>query len=63
MTLLSLPSVVTSVGRLVVSRLLHTGTAVATDAPRITTHYSVVPRENDPRWQGIINMVVILYTL
>lgn len=31
--------------------------------PKITTHYTVVPRENDPRWQGIfsINFAILIY--
>lgn len=34
--------------------------------PKITTHYTVVPRENDPRWQGIflyINFVMLILIL
>ena len=34
-------------------QLLHTSVAAGSSThPRITTHYSIVPRENDPRWEG-----------
>ena len=34
-------------------QLLHTSVAPGSSThPRITTHYSVVSRENDPRWEG-----------
>lgn len=34
-------------------RLLHSGKAVSAAQPRITTHPSIVPRENDPRWEEV----------
>ena len=37
-------------------RLLHSGKAVMAAHPRITTHPSIVPRENDPRWEGELAM-------
>lgn len=33
--------------------LIHHGKYSTKFTPKITTHYTVVPRENDPRWQGI----------
>lgn len=34
-------------------QLLHTSVVAGSSTyPRITTHYSVVPRENDSRWEG-----------
>uniref|UniRef100_A0A1X7UG11 Electron transfer flavoprotein-ubiquinone oxidoreductase n=1 Tax=Amphimedon queenslandica TaxID=400682 RepID=A0A1X7UG11_AMPQE len=39
-----------------VSRLIHSShglRARGVTHPQITTHYSVVPRHNDPRWEGI----------
>ena len=45
-------SVVTSL-RGLTRQLLHTSVAAGSSThPRITTHYSIVPRENDPRWEG-----------
>ncbi|XP_019861011.1 PREDICTED: electron transfer flavoprotein-ubiquinone oxidoreductase, mitochondrial-like, partial [Amphimedon queenslandica] len=39
-----------------VSRLIHSSHGLRAGGvthPQITTHYSVVPRHNDPRWEGI----------
>ena len=49
-------------------RLLHTSVAAGSSThPRITTHYSVVPRENNPRWEGkgvkIVYKDVISFTV
>ena len=42
-------------GRLrVAHRVLHTPPCLAASShPRITTHPSVVPRDKDPRWEGV----------
>ena len=34
------------------ARRVHNGTQALAATNRITTHYSVVPREDDPRWKG-----------
>ena len=33
-------------------RLMHSGKAALTAHPKITTHPSIISRENDPRWEG-----------
>ena len=49
------------------ARRVHTGRNSLAATNRITTHYTVVSRDNDPRWKGTVvtrgNYAIITYSL
>jgi len=36
-------------------------TRLSSTQPKITTHYSVIPRESDQRWKGIYSNICIFF--
>ena len=45
-------------------RVLHTTSrSLASTHPRITTHPSVVPRDKDPRWEGVFMSLILCHFL